>query len=91
MRFCYFDGRLEFKCKKGPTESTPGLRPWFEQREHHMDDPILVFGHWAALMGNTGRNDIKALDTGCVWGNSLTLWRYEDDALIATPCPTHAK
>ncbi len=22
---------------------------------------------------------------------SLTLWRYEDDALIATPCPTYAK
>ncbi|WP_339013495.1 symmetrical bis(5'-nucleosyl)-tetraphosphatase [Aeromonas popoffii] len=90
MRFCYFDGRLEFKCKKGPRESTPGLRPWFEQREHHVDDPILVFGHWAALMGNTGKQDIKALDTGCVWGNSLTLWRYEDDALIATPCPVHA-
>ena len=52
-----------------------------------MDDPILVFGHWAALMGNTGKQDIKALDTGCVWGNSLTLWRYEDDALIATPVP----
>ncbi|MGL5588455.1 MAG: bis(5'-nucleosyl)-tetraphosphatase, partial [Aeromonas veronii] len=32
----------------------------------------------------------KALDTGCVWGNNLTLWRYEDDALIATPCPVHA-
>jgi bis(5'-nucleosyl)-tetraphosphatase (symmetrical) len=26
-----------------------------------------------------------------VWGNSLTLWRYEDDALIATPCPAYAK
>ena len=91
MRFCYFDGRLDFKCKKGPTESTPGLRPWFEQREHHVDDPILVFGHWAALMGKTGKDDIKGLDTGCVWGNSLTLWRYEDDALIATPCPAYAK
>ena len=91
MRFCYFDGRLDFKCKKGPTESTPGLRPWFEQREHHVDDPILVFGHWAALMGATGKADIKGLDTGCVWGNSLTLWRYEDDALIATPCPAYAK
>ena len=91
MRFCYFDGRLDFKCKKGPTESTPGLRPWFEQREHHVDDPILVFGHWAALMGATGKDDIKGLDTGCVWGNSLTLWRYEDDALIATPCPAYAK
>ncbi|MGY3925981.1 symmetrical bis(5'-nucleosyl)-tetraphosphatase [Aeromonas simiae] len=91
MRFCYFDGRLDFKCKLGPKESTPGLRPWFEQREHHVDDPIIVFGHWAALMGQCAVADIKALDTGCVWGNSLTLWRYEDDALIATPCPVHAK
>ncbi|TNI64491.1 bis(5'-nucleosyl)-tetraphosphatase (symmetrical), partial [Aeromonas salmonicida] len=46
MRFCYFDGRLDFKCKLGPKESTPGLRPWFEQREHHRDDPVIIFGHW---------------------------------------------
>jgi bis(5'-nucleosyl)-tetraphosphatase (symmetrical) len=27
MRFCYFDGRLDFKCKKGPTEVDPGPAP----------------------------------------------------------------
>ncbi|MGB6188898.1 MAG: symmetrical bis(5'-nucleosyl)-tetraphosphatase [Aeromonas molluscorum] len=91
MRFCHADGRLDFKCKLGPDESTPGLHPWFELRERHSDDPTLVFGHWAALMGSTGRSHIKALDTGCVWGNSLTLWRLEDDALISTPCPAHAR
>lgn len=91
MRFCHVDGRLDFKCKLGPDDSTPGLHPWFELRERHSDDPTLVFGHWAALMGNTGRPHIKALDTGCVWGNTLTLWRLEDDALISTPCPLYAR
>lgn len=91
MRFCHLDGRLDFKCKLGPDESTPGLRPWFELRTRRDEDPILVFGHWAALMGNTGRDHIKALDTGCVWGNSLTLWRQEDDALFSTPCPAYAR
>ncbi len=27
----------------------------------------------------------------CLSNQCLILWRYEDDALIATPCPTYAK
>ena len=85
MRFLLLRRAPRLQMQEGPHRIDPGPAPWFEQREHHVDDPILVFGHWAALMGNTGKSDIKGLDTGCVWGNSLTLWRYEDDALIATP------
>ena len=87
MRFCYFDGRLEFKCKKGPTESTPGLRPWFEQREHHDDDPILVFGHWAALEGQCNEPGLSALDSGCVWGGAMTLMNIDSGERHRCDCP----
>ena len=31
----------------------------------------IVFGHWAAL-GVLRRDDVTALDSGCVWGGALT-------------------
>jgi bis(5'-nucleosyl)-tetraphosphatase (symmetrical) len=34
----------------------------------------MVFGHWAALDGVTGRDDIVGIDTGCVWGRTLTAY-----------------
>ena len=32
MRFCYPDGRLDYRAKGSPTQPPPGLRPWFELR-----------------------------------------------------------
>ena len=39
--------------------------------------PELFFGHWAALNGYSPVQDIHALDTGCVWGNTLTAYCIE--------------
>ena len=49
------------------------------------DDIKILFGHWASLNGITKRKDIIALDTGCVWGRSLTAMRLEDCKLFSTP------
>ena len=38
----------------------------------------LLFGHWAALGGETNKKNISALDAGCVWGNYLKAIRLED-------------
>jgi bis(5'-nucleosyl)-tetraphosphatase (symmetrical) len=38
---------------------------------------MLIVGHWASLMGRANRSDIFALDTGCVWGQHLTLLNLE--------------
>lgn len=90
MRFCHPDGRLDYRAKGSPTQPPAGLRPWFELRPRAENEPTLLFGHWAALMGNCKVPEIYALDTGCVWGNSLTLLRYEDRAIFSLGCPAYA-
>lgn len=91
MRFCRNDGSLEFKCKASPENRPDDLSPWFDVRVRSENEPHLVFGHWAALMGKCPIPTIKALDTGCVWGNQLTLWRWEDNAMFSLNCPAYAE
>ncbi|MGB1297931.1 MAG: symmetrical bis(5'-nucleosyl)-tetraphosphatase [Psychrobium sp.] len=79
MRFCNTQGHLEFATKNSPAKNTDNtLSPWFELAP---DTPQYrsVFGHWAALMGETNNPNYVALDTGCLWGNWLTCWRLEDN------------
>lgn len=91
MRFCGMDSSLDFHSKVSPKQQSPNLKPWFELRPLREDEPELVFGHWAALMGQCPVPRIHALDTGCVWGNQLTLWRWDDDAIFSLGCPMYAK
>ncbi|MBE2894755.1 bis(5'-nucleosyl)-tetraphosphatase (symmetrical) ApaH [Spirabiliibacterium falconis] len=80
MRFCYRDHRLDMVCK-APLEQAPReLVAWYQ-----LDNPLyqqyaIVFGHWASLVGVSTPKNIYALDTGCVWGNYMTLLRWEDKA-----------
>ena len=65
---------------KGRKKNIPlNLAPWFKKENKIMNDlDFLVFGHWAALQGETGIPKIIALDTGCCWGKELTFLRLED-------------
>lgn len=86
MRFIDEDGRLEL-CSKGTTDTAPaGFMPWFRHPDRQITDHTLVFGHWAALNGETSEPGIEALDTGCVWGNVLTAMRLDDGQRFTTPC-----
>lgn len=91
MRFCFPDGALEFACKNSPKQNDdPNLHPWFEIKGPHLKGAPLIFGHWAALMGKVNKDNLYALDTGCVWGNSMTLLRWEDKAVFSMPCPVYS-
>ena len=71
---------MEFKAK-GPAEAAPaGFKPWFEFPSR-IRRPIL-FGHWAALNG-VCRERAIGVDTGCVWGATLTAYRLDDGKLIS--------
>lgn len=90
MRYCFLDGSLEFKNKLGPEQTdNKVMRPWFEINTLDKTSPI-VFGHWAALLGKVDHSGLYALDTGCVWGNSLTMLRWQDKKQFSLACPAHS-
>lgn len=78
MRFCTADGKLDLISKNGTNEAPNGYTPWFKipsVRPHGMK---IIFGHWSALNGETGVTNAIAMDTGCVYGRSLTALRLDD-------------
>lgn len=85
MRFIDAEGRLDFAAREGLDSAPAGFAPWF--RFPRDDDARLVFGHWAALQGETpgSRVEACALDTGCVWGGSLTALDLEGGERTSVP------
>lgn len=87
MRYCYPDKRLEFSCKLAPStlksknNDQTTLLPWYELSST-LINTAWVFGHWAALMGHCSVPNVYALDTGCVWGNHLTILRWHDKKIF---------
>ncbi len=86
MRFCSPSGRLDLKAKQGLTAAPKGFDAWFNIPNHRCGNQKILFGHWAALEGKTGKDTALALDTGCVWGKALTLMRLEDGKRFSTDC-----
>lgn len=82
LRFCTAAGRMNLSIKEGLAYAPPGYQPWFDFEQITPKTNIL-FGHWAALEGITGKERVHALDTGCVWGRELTMMRLEDQKLFS--------
>ncbi len=85
-RFCYADGRLDLKTKENMSVADTHLIPWFKLPKCAHADLNIIFGHWAALGGVTNTPHVFALDTGCVWGYSLTAMRLEDGERLSVQC-----
>lgn len=85
IRFCTPEGKLDFAVKTEAADAPPGYRPWFEFQPARSGKQLL-FGHWAMLNGATGRDDIIGLDTGCVWGRSMTLLALETGRRYQVSC-----
>jgi bis(5'-nucleosyl)-tetraphosphatase (symmetrical) len=86
MRFVDADGRMDFAVKEGAGAAPAGLVPWFDAPGRCTEDVTVVFGHWSTL-GLVLRPNLVSLDTGCVWGGSLTAVRLEDRAVFQVRCP----
>lgn len=82
IRFCDDIGSLRLDIKEGLCSAPAGFKPWFDY-EKITPEATIIFGHWAALEGYTGKPHVYALDTGYVWGRSLTAMRLEDKKLFA--------
>jgi len=85
LRVCSADGALALGFKGEPGEVPRGLTPWFDMPRRRSTDHTIVFGHWSAL-GLVTRGDVVALDSGCVWGRSLSALRLDDRRLFQVPC-----
>jgi bis(5'-nucleosyl)-tetraphosphatase (symmetrical) len=81
MRFCTREGKMDFRAKG--TRPPRGYRPWFALRPR--DEPPVICGHWSAL-GLKLTSQLAALDSGCVWGGSLTALRLADRSVHQVRC-----
>lgn len=78
MRYCFPNGQLDMIAKEAPENAPPPLKPWFTIPGPVSNDYTIAFGHWASLEGKGTPEGILALDTGCCWGGTLTMLRWED-------------
>lgn len=85
MRFCNADGELDLDNKL-TTCDREGFAPWFSFANRKTAQEQIIFGHWAALEGKADTPNVFALDTGCVWGRSMTLMSLEDKTLHRCSC-----
>jgi len=77
LRYVDAGGRLALRVKGAPKKAQRDrLIPWFEAAEARWRGPRIVFGHWSTL-GFFSNADVIGLDTGCVWGGSLTAIRLD--------------
>jgi bis(5'-nucleosyl)-tetraphosphatase (symmetrical) len=86
LRFCSAAGRLDLDSSDAPERPPPGMLPWYRHRTRKTREVPIVFGHWAALGGALHEPTLYALDTGCVWGQALTVLRLEDKKRFSCDC-----
>ena len=71
LRVCTADGRVDLAQKGEPPPPPSPLRPWFTFEARASREARIIFGHWSAL-GLVQSHGVVGLDTGCVWGGTLT-------------------
>jgi bis(5'-nucleosyl)-tetraphosphatase (symmetrical) len=89
MRVSSSDGRMNFAFKGQLKDIPTGYLPWFEMPHRVSQDVTVICGHWSAL-GLQIKDNLIALDTGCLWGGSLTAVRLEDREVFQVACEAPA-
>ncbi len=85
LRLCTPEGEMEFGHKTDPGSGPAGYLPWFDVPGRASRGAKLICGHWAAL-GLVLRDDVFAIDSGCVWGRELTALRLDDRQVFQCGC-----
>lgn len=81
LRICTAAGQMEFSFKGELQDIPPGYLPWFDVPDRASNGVQIIFGHWSAL-GLRQRDNLFALDTGCLWGGKLTAMHMDTKAVI---------
>ena len=77
LRYCKPKGKLNFKDKGVIGSQQKGFIPWYEAPDRMTDNCRIIFGHWSTLFGQSSHSRVYPLDTGCLWGGSLTAMRLD--------------
>jgi len=89
LRYCWPDGRMDLRPKGPPGSQPRGLLPWFQVPGRVSQTLRIVFGHWSTL-GLWNRDGVIGLDSGCLWGGSLSAVRLaETPEFFSVPCTQH--
>jgi bis(5'-nucleosyl)-tetraphosphatase (symmetrical) len=92
MRYCTREGVLDLQSKgASPTPGAPNLddkkvSAWFSHRKRKTEKDRILFGHWAAIQGQTDSANVIALDTGCVWGGALSMYELQSGQWTRCDC-----
>ncbi len=84
LRTVTADGRMCLDFSGPPGQAPPGCRPWFAVRNGAPAGALVVHGHWSTLGFHRSERSV-GLDTGCVWGRTLTAYRLEDETVFEEP------
>lgn len=84
LRFCTANGQMEFREKRGAAHAPPGFAPWFAQENRRTASTLVICGHWSTL-GLLLAPNVLMLDSGCLWGGTLTAIRLPDRRVYQVP------
>jgi bis(5'-nucleosyl)-tetraphosphatase (symmetrical) len=84
LRFCASDGRMEFREKRGARHAPRGFAPWFAHPNRGTASSVVLCGHWSTLELMLAPN-VLMLDSGCLWGGTLTAMRFPDRRVYQVP------
>lgn len=82
------NGMPDYKIKETSHGIPCGFSAWFDAPERKSRNDKIVFGHWSTL-GKVNRDNVIALDTGCVWGGALTAVQLPQRHFISVKAPRY--
>ena len=89
LRYCTSSGQLAFQEKGPPGSQAKNIHPWFAIPSRKTIYKKIIFGHWSTVtLGNIKdftEYNVFPLDTGCVWGGTLSAIRLEDEKKFSVP------
>jgi bis(5'-nucleosyl)-tetraphosphatase (symmetrical) len=84
LRFCAADDTMQLAEKRGIAHTPAGYAAWFLHPERRSAGVTIVCGHWSTIDLMVAPNVIM-LDSGCLWGGTLTALRLDDRRLFQVP------
>ena len=87
MRYCTSQGVLDLESKgPSPNVGKQKVSAWFSHPNRKTAKDRILFGHWASIAGHTDNPFAIGLDTGCVWGGSMSLYELETGRWTSCKC-----